>query len=97
MGITGTKSATNKTIRDAVGRLRRHTDLPIGVGFGIRTPEDARDVSRVANAAVVGSAIVEKVVEGLNGKGEATAGLAENVLDYVRQLAAGVRGEGDST
>ncbi|MEE8445012.1 MAG: tryptophan synthase subunit alpha, partial [Alphaproteobacteria bacterium] len=97
MGITGTKSATNKTIRDAVGRLRRHTDLPIGVGFGIRTPEDARDVSRVANAAVVGSAIVEKVVEGLDGKGEATAGLAENVLDYVRQLAAGVRGEGDST
>ncbi len=95
MGITGTKSATNKGIRDAVGRLRRHTDLPICVGFGIRTPEDARDVSRVANAAVVGSAIVEKVVEGLNDKGEATPGLAGGVLDYVRELAAGVRNQGD--
>ena len=95
MGITGTKSATNKTIRDAVGRLRRHTDLPIGVGFGIRTPEDARAVSRVANAAVVGTAIVEKVVEGLDGKGNPTPGLAGSVLDFVRELAAGVRGQGD--
>ncbi len=96
MGITGTKSATDKTIRDAVGRLRRHTDLPICVGFGIRTPESARAVVSVANAAVVGSAIVEKVVEGLDDKGEATPGLAEGVLDFVRELAAGVRGQGDT-
>ncbi len=94
MGITGTKSATDEAVRSAVERLRRHTDLPIGVGFGIKTPQSARAVASVADAAVVGSAIVERVVAGLDENGRADPALAANVLDYVRELAAGVRGQG---
>jgi len=92
MGITGTKSAAEGAVRVAVERLRRHTDLPIGVGFGIRTPDNARAVAAVADAAVVGSAIVDRIVAGLDDDGRPAPGLAGKVLDYVRELAAGVRG-----
>ena len=94
MGITGTKSATKDAVQTAVERLRRHTDLPIGVGFGIKTPEGARAVASVANAAVVGSAIVDRIAGGLDGNGRPKPDLAAGVLDYVRELAAGVRGSG---
>jgi len=94
MGITGTKSATGDAVRIAVERLRRHTDLPIGVGFGIKTPENAAAVASVADAAVVGSAIVDRIVAGLDGDGNPTAALARTVLDYVSELAAGVGGTG---
>ena len=94
MGITGTKSATGDAVKAAVERLRRHTDLPICVGFGIKTPDSARAVASVANAAVVGSAIVDRVVGGLDDDGRPKPGLAAEVLDYVRELAAGVRGGG---
>ncbi len=94
MGTTGTKSASDDAVRDAVERLREHTDLPIGVGFGIRTPDQVRAVSRIANAAVVGSAIVDRVVAGLDEDGQPTPGLAGSVLSYIGELAAGVRGEG---
>jgi tryptophan synthase alpha chain len=96
MGITGTKSATGEAVKAAVERLRRHTDLPIGVGFGIRTPEQARSVASVANAAVVGSAIVDRIAGGLNEDGNPSPDLAKTVLDYVSELAAGVRGSGSN-
>jgi len=96
MGITGTKSATGEAVKAAVERLRRHTDLPIGVGFGIRTPEQARSVASVANAAVVGSAIVDRIAGGLNEDGIPSPDLAKTVLDYVSELAAGVRGSRSS-
>ncbi len=92
MGITGTTSAAEGAVRTAVERLRRHTALPIGVGFGIRTPDNARAVASVADAAVVGSAIVERIVAGLGDDGSPAPGLAGKVLDFVRELAAGVRG-----
>ena len=95
MGVTGTTSATGDAVKAAVERLRRHTDLPIGVGFGIKTPENAREVATVADAAVVGSAIVDRIAGGLDGNGKPKAGLVDGVLDYVRELAAGVRGSGD--
>jgi tryptophan synthase alpha chain len=94
MGITGTKSATEDAVRSAVERLRRHTDLPIGVGFGIKTPENVRAVASVANAAVVGTAIVDRIAGGLDEYGRPKAGLADAVLGYVGELAAGVRGGG---
>ncbi len=94
MGITGTTSATDDAVKTAVERLRRHTDLPIAVGFGIKTPENVRAVASVANAAVVGSAIVDRVVDGLDDGGKPKAGLVAGVLDYVSELAAGVRGSG---
>ncbi|UCH74227.1 MAG: tryptophan synthase subunit alpha [Rhodospirillales bacterium] len=96
MGITGTKSATEDAVRAAVERLRRHTDLPIGVGFGIKTPDAARAVAAVADAAVVGSAIVDRIVAGLDADGAPAPGLAGKVHDYVRELAAEVRSREES-
>jgi tryptophan synthase alpha chain len=91
LGITGTKSATEDAVRTHVARIRRHTALPIGVGFGIKTPEQAAAVARHADAAVVGSAIVDHVKAGLDADGKPTAGLARGVLSYVKTLADGVR------
>ena len=91
-GITGTKSAADADIRKAVERLRRYTKLPIAVGFGIRTPDQAAAVARIADAAVVGSAMVNKVLEGLDANGVAGAQLVDNVLAFAAELAAGVRG-----
>ena len=92
LGITGTKSAAAATVREAVARLKRHTDLPIAVGFGIKTPAQAAEVAGVADAAVVGSALVDKVREGLDEAGRPGPGLAAGVLSLVQSLAAGVRG-----
>jgi len=92
LGVTGTRSATDEAVRAAVRHLRAHTQLPIGVGFGIRTPQQAATISSIADAAVVGSAIVDKVRDGLDANGKPTPGLVEGVLSYVRELSAGVRG-----
>ena len=91
-GITGTASAADADVESAVERLRRHTDLPIAVGFGIKTPDQAAAVARVADAAVVGSAIVSRVAENLDETGTALPQLADSVLDLVSDLANGVRG-----
>jgi tryptophan synthase alpha chain len=92
MGITGTRSGSDEHIGQAVSRLKRHTDLPIAVGFGIKTPEQAAGVARIADAAVVGSALVARVLDGLDAAGRPKPGLARDVLELVRGLAAGVRG-----
>ncbi len=91
-GITGTASARIEDVRKAVERLHRHTDLPIAVGFGIKTPEQAAGVVAVADAAVVGSALVGKVTENLDEDGKARPGLTNAVLDFTAELAKGVRG-----
>jgi tryptophan synthase alpha chain len=91
LGITGTKSATEEAVRTHVERIKRHTPLPVGVGFGIKTPEQAAAVARHADAAVVGSAIVDRVKAGLDEAGKAKPDLVPGVLDFVSALAAGVR------
>lgn len=91
LGITGTRSATADAVREAVARLKRHTDLPIAVGFGIKTPEQAGEIAAVADAAVVGSALVDRIKAGLTETGAAKDGLVEDVLGFVRGLADGVR------
>ncbi|TWB54574.1 tryptophan synthase subunit alpha [Nitrospirillum viridazoti] len=91
-GITGAGSATSDAIAAAVAHLRTGTDLPVAVGFGITTPQGAADVARVADAAVVGSAIVRRLEANLDADGKAKPGLVPDVLGFVRQLAAGVRG-----
>lgn len=91
-GITGTASAANTAVDAAVARLKRHTDLPIAVGFGIKTPAQAAEIARVADAAVVGSAIVTRLADGLDESGALRPGVVEDVLGFVRELAAGVRG-----
>ncbi|MDH3475877.1 MAG: tryptophan synthase subunit alpha [Rhodospirillales bacterium] len=92
MGITGTRSAAGDEVRRAVERLKRHTELPVAVGFGIRTPAQAAEVAATADAAVVGSALVELIKENLDSEGRATPGLVGKVLEAVGALAGGVRG-----
>ena len=91
-GITGAEGASSDAIGEAVARLNRHTGLPVAVGFGIKTPEAAAAVARVADAAVVGTALVDRVMAGLDDEGRARPGLADDVLAYVGALASGVRG-----
>ena len=90
-GITGTKSAASGTITEAVERLKRHTELPIAVGFGIKTPEQAAEVATTADAAVVGSALVDRVKASLDNAGNARPDTVEQVLGLVTDLAQGVR------
>ena len=89
-GITGTKSAAIDDVERAVERLRRHTELPIAVGFGIKTADQAAAVARVADAAVVGSALVGTVADNLDADGRPGSGLVDAVLGLVRDLARGV-------
>jgi tryptophan synthase alpha chain len=90
-GITGTRSADAADVATAVARLRRFTSLPLAVGFGIRTPEQAAEVARAADAAVVGTALVQRLALDLGPDGSAKPGLIDAVLTDVRALAAGVR------
>ncbi len=89
-GITGTASAAADTIHAAVARLKNHTDLPVAVGFGIKTPEQAAEVAQVADAAVVGSAIVQLIADNLDEDGQPAANLVDTVLEFTRSLADGV-------
>lgn len=92
-GITGTKSAATSNVADAVTRIRKFSDLPIAVGFGIKTPEQAAEIARVADAAVVGSAIVQIIAENVDddGRTKDSPDLRESVLKFVSELAQGVR------
>jgi tryptophan synthase alpha chain len=90
-GITGTRSADSSEVVAAVARLRRFIDLPIAVGFGIRTPEQAAAVARAADAAVVGTALVQRLALNLDPDGRAKPDLVDAVLADVRALAAGTR------
>ena len=91
-GITGTKSVVAKDVAGHVARIKRHTKLPVAVGFGIRTPEQAAEIARIADGAVVGSALVDVVAKNLDKNGKAMSDLAQKVLELVGQLAQGVRG-----
>ena len=82
-GITGAGAAEAHVVAPEVARLKAATDLPVIVGFGIKTPEAARDIAAVADGCVVGSAIVERV-----GRGDDVT----SVLAYVRSLADGAHG-----
>ncbi|MHA1113599.1 MAG: tryptophan synthase subunit alpha [Alphaproteobacteria bacterium] len=86
-GITGTNAASIGTIEAAVARLRRHTKLPVAVGFGIRAPDQAAAVAKRADAVVVGSALVEAVADNLNDDGGAGPDLTAAVLGLAGALA----------
>jgi tryptophan synthase alpha chain len=91
-GITGAGSADSEVVGEAVARIKRHTRLPVCVGFGIRTPQAAHDIARHADGAVVGSALVDALRGSLDDQGRATAGTVGAVADLVASLAQGVRG-----
>ncbi|MGH6953429.1 MAG: tryptophan synthase subunit alpha [Alphaproteobacteria bacterium] len=90
-GITGTKLADERAVANAVRRLAARTRLPIAVGFGIRTREQAAAVARLADAVVVGSALVGAIASAVAPSGAAAERAVEPVLALVRQLAQGVR------
>ncbi len=91
-GITGSASADTTQVKDAVARIKRHTQLPVCVGFGIRTPEAARGIAQAANGAVVGSALIDVLRATLDSAGHATSKTVPAVADFVAALAQGVRG-----
>jgi tryptophan synthase alpha chain len=90
-GITGTRTASEAHLADAIPRIKRATALPVAVGFGIRTPEQAAAAARLADAAVVASALIDTLAADLDEEGRARPGTVAKVLDQVRALAAGVR------
>jgi tryptophan synthase alpha chain len=90
-GITGTRSATSESLAAALPRIRRVTELPVAIGFGVRTRIQAADAVRVADAAVVGSALMDTLASSLDAQGRAAPDTAERVLAQIRDLAQGVR------
>jgi tryptophan synthase alpha chain len=91
-GITGAAAADSNAVGDAVTRIKRHTKLPVCVGFGIRTPETAGAVAARADGAVVGTALVDALRGSLDGEGRPTARTVSAVADLAASLAKGVRG-----
>ena len=87
-GVTGQKEADAAAVAPAVERVRRASGLPVAVGFGIKTPERAASVARVADAAVVGSALVDEIAAAIDAQQDPVT----RVLDAVSRLAAAVRG-----
>ena len=90
-GITGTKTASSEHVELALSRIRRYTDLPIAVGFGIKTPEQATKMAKYADAAVVGSALVSRIEDNLDANGKPTSACVTAVLDFVGQISEGIR------
>jgi tryptophan synthase alpha chain len=90
-GITGAALADYAGVSDAVKRLKRHTDLPIAVGFGVKNAENAAQIAATADGVVVGSALVDALKASLDAQGRATPGSVEAVTTLVSSIAGGVR------
>ncbi len=92
LGITGTKAPDLKSVAKNVRRLKTHTDLPIAVGFGVKTAEQARAIAKDADGVVVGSALVSAIANSLTKTGKPTAKTPRAVHALVAEIAQGVRG-----
>ncbi|WP_322989531.1 tryptophan synthase subunit alpha [Hoeflea sp.] len=90
-GITGSAIADTSKVNLAVERIKSHTDLPVCVGFGVKTAEQARVIGQSADGVVVGTAIVNQIANTLDANGAATDDTVESVATMVRGLATGVR------
>ncbi|MBN9453702.1 MAG: tryptophan synthase subunit alpha [Bosea sp.] len=90
-GVTGGAIADYGAVGDAVARIKRHTDLPVAVGFGVKTAEDAATIAKRADGVVVGSALVERVRLSLDDQGKATEKTVSAVTSLVSELARGIR------
>jgi tryptophan synthase alpha chain len=93
-GITGSATPDAGKVATAVARIKRHTQLPVCVGFGVRSAEQARGIAEGADGVVVGSALVEAVRASLGSDGKPTATTVPAVADLVKELAEGVRSAG---
>jgi tryptophan synthase alpha chain len=90
-GITGAALTDTSKVAQAVRRIKSHTDLPIAVGFGVKTAEQAKVIGQSADAVVVGSAIVNLIASTLTKDGKATAETVDSVATMVRGLSSGVK------
>jgi tryptophan synthase alpha chain len=93
-GITGSAAPDAGKVSAAVARIKRHTKLPVAVGFGVRSAEQARAIAENADAVVVGSALVDELRKSLDGQGKAGPGTVKAVTDLVGALAQGVKAAG---
>jgi tryptophan synthase alpha chain len=91
-GITGSAAPDAGKVHNAVTRIKRHTRLPVAVGFGVRTAKQARSIAQSAEGVVVGSALVDAIKNSLDKNGKATAKTVKAVTTLVTELAGGVRG-----
>jgi tryptophan synthase alpha chain len=91
-GITGAATADPANVRQAVARIKRHTKLPVAVGFGVKNAAHARAIAEGADGVVVGSVLVDAVKDSLDANGKATPRTVTAVADLVARLSAGVRG-----
>ena len=90
-GITGTAAPDAQRVGDAVARIKRHTELPVAVGFGVRDAARAREIAQGADAVVVGSALIDVLRATLDKDDKATAKTVKAVTDLVASLSEGVR------
>ena len=90
-GITGSAAPVATDVHSQVARIKKATKLPVAVGFGVRTPDQARDISRGADGVVVGSALVNAIKESLGNKGQATNKTVPKVLELVKSLGQALR------
>jgi tryptophan synthase alpha chain len=90
-GITGTKAPDLSEVKAHVGRIKTHTDLPIAVGFGVKTEEQVSALARVAEGVVVGSALVAAIAQSLSNEGKARQSTPRDVLALVERLSGALR------
>ena len=90
-GITGTAAPDVTSVGAHVERIKAHTDLPIAIGFGVKSPEQVRDLAEVAEGVVVGSALVAAIAESLDADGKATGETKPKMLGLVEHLSAALR------
>ncbi|MFY9685938.1 MAG: tryptophan synthase subunit alpha [Pseudolabrys sp.] len=90
-GITGAAAPDTGKVMAAVARIKRHTKLPVAVGFGVRTAEHARAIAAGADGVVVGSALVEALRQSLDKSGKASSSTVKAVTTLVSTLAEGLR------
>ncbi len=90
-GVTGTKEPDIAGVGEAIARIRASSDIPVAVGFGVKTPEQAGALAKVADAVVVGSALISVLADTLDGDGRATEETVAKVTEFTRSLASGLR------
>ena len=90
-GVTGAAAAAEADIAAGIARIRRATDLPVAIGFGIKTPQQVATMAKIGDAAVVGSALVQHIADNLDDAGRTGPDLVENVLGFAAQLGRAVR------
>ncbi len=95
-GITGTAAPDIASVGAHVGRIKAHTDLPIAVGFGVKTERQVSELAGIAEGVVVGSALVSAIAESLDADGKATRETKPRLLGLVERLSAALRHEAEA-